>query len=123
MESLAAEFALLAQRRARQSHQIELLEQQLLAATGGFGKLQRRLSWLVQQMDALDPSLRPSLEVPPEAAAPPPPPPPPAPRVTRYAPSRVAPADLPLPAPQAGRQWAALQGGAAPRTQPGKWRG
>jgi uncharacterized coiled-coil protein SlyX len=77
IESLAAEFALLAQRRARQSHQVELLEQQLLAARRSFARLQRRLSWLVEQMDALDPSLRPGLEAPPEPI------PPPAPAVAR----------------------------------------
>jgi hypothetical protein len=128
VESLAAEFALLAQRRARQAHQIELLEQQLHAAVSGMTKLQRRLSWLVQQMDALDPSLRPALESAPASAPPLPAPPPPTARPTRYAPSRLAPAplspaELPLPAPQAGRKWAALQGAAGPRPQAGKWRG
>lgn len=122
IESLAAEFALLAQRRARQSHQIELLEQQLRAATSSFAKLQRRLSWLVEQIDALDPSLRPGLEAPPEPIQPPAPAPAVA-RTGRTAPSRVAAADLPLPAPQAGRQWAALQSRTGLRPQPGKWRG
>lgn len=120
IESLAAEFALLAQRRARQSHQVELLEQQLLAARRSFARLQRRLSWLVEQMDALDPSLRPGLEAPPEPVQPPAPA---VARTGRTAVSRVAAADLPLPAPQAGRQWAALQNRTAPRLQPGKWRG
>lgn len=133
LESLAAEFALLAQRRARQSHQIELLEQQLQAAMSGFTKLQRRLAWLVQQMDALDPDLRPVPEPEPLSAPPLPAPPPPAAaasagRPTRYtasrlAPALVAPADLPLPAPQPGRHWAALQGNAAARPPSGKWRG
>ena len=124
IESLAAEFALLAQRRARQSHQIELLEQQLQAATSSFAKLQRRLSWLLEQIDALDPSLRPGLEAPPEPIQPPAPAPAPAAsRTGRTAPSRVAAADLPLPAPQAGRQWAALQSRTGLRPQPGKWRG
>ena len=122
LESLAAEFALLAQRRARQSHQIELLEQKLQAATSSFAKVQRRLSWLMEQMDALDPSLRPGLEAPPEPIQPPAPGPAVA-RTGRTAPSRVAAADLPLPAPQAGRQWAALQSRTGLRPQPGKWRG
>lgn len=120
IESLAAEFALLAQRRARQSHQIELLEQQLKAATSSFAKLQHRLSWLVEQIDALDPSLRPGLEARPEPIQPPAPA---ASRTGRTAASRVAAADLPLPAPQAGRQWAALQNRTGTRLQPGKWRG
>lgn len=74
LESLAAEFALLTQRRARAIHQINLLDQQRAAAADGFHKLQTRIAWLMQRMDALNPELRE-----PEAAAeaePEPPPPP-----------------------------------------------
>jgi hypothetical protein len=77
LESLAAEFALLAQRRARSIHQIALLDQQRAAAYGGFVRLQHRIAWLLERMDAVNPELRAPLEAEPE---PPPPPPPPAPR-------------------------------------------
>jgi chromosome segregation ATPase len=79
LESLAAEFALLAQRRARVVHQLDLLDQQREAAATGFARLQSRLTWLMEQMDAIDPELRPTLE----AQRPPEPEPPPPPRLTR----------------------------------------
>ena len=88
LESLAAEFALLAQRRARVVHQLDLLDQQREAAANGFAKLQARLTWLVEQMDAIDPELRPPLEAPAPPAPPPPPPPPQ--RLNRYVPSRTS---------------------------------
>ncbi len=109
LESLAAEFALLAQRRARTVHQMDLLDQQRDAAARGFSKLQARLTWLVEQMDAIDPDLRPTLEAPEPAPAPIPPPPPQ--RQTRYAVARP-PRTEPSSAPD--RQ--------ATRIPAGKWR-
>jgi len=73
LESLAAEFAMLAQRRARLTHQIELLEQQRTAAAGTFCKLQSRMGWLAQRIAALDPVLYDNA---PEIVAPQPDPPP-----------------------------------------------
>ncbi len=97
LESLAAEFALLAQRRARTVHQLDLLDQQRAAAGRSFAKLQARLAWLVEQMDAIDPDLRPTLEMP--APVPEPVPPPPPQRTTRYAPARSSRAE-PAAAPE-----------------------
>jgi hypothetical protein len=81
MESLAAEFALLAQRRGRVVHQIDLLDQQREAAAAGLARMLARMAWLTQRMDALDPDLRAGFETgpmlpplplqpPPSAAAP-----------------------------------------------------
>lgn len=75
IESLAAEFALLAQRRARVVHQIDLLEQQIEAAAAGFAKLQSRMAWLAQRIHDLDPSLHPPEPEPDPEPEPPPPPP------------------------------------------------
>ncbi len=72
LESLAAEFALLTQRRARAIHQINLLDQQRSAAAAGFYKLQHRIAWLMQRMDMLNPELR-GPESTPEPEPPPPP--------------------------------------------------
>jgi hypothetical protein len=58
LESIAAEFALLAQRRSRAMQQIGILEHQRAAAAAGFAKLQRRIAWLLDQMDELTPELR-----------------------------------------------------------------
>jgi uncharacterized coiled-coil protein SlyX len=58
LESLSAEFALLAQRRARLSQRIDLLDQQRDAAALSIARLQARMGWLAQRMDAADPSLR-----------------------------------------------------------------
>jgi hypothetical protein len=77
LESLAGEFALLAQRRTRTLHQLELLDQQRGAAAGALLKMQGRLAWLLRQMDALDPGLRDPYAYAPEPEPPPPPPPPP----------------------------------------------
>ena len=72
IESLAGEFALLAQRRARVVHQIDLLEQQIEAAASNFAKLQSRMAWLTQRIHALDPTLHePEPEPEPEPAPPP----------------------------------------------------
>lgn len=75
LESLAAEFALLTQRRARSIHQIALLDQQRHAAYAGFVRLQQRIAWLLECMDQVNPELRAPVEAEPE-----PPPPPPVPK-------------------------------------------
>ena len=112
LESLAGEFALLAQRRARTLHQLELLDQQRAAAAANLDKVQSRLAWLVQHMDALDPALRdPAGHAEPE---PEPEPPPPPPRPFRPA---VGKSDL---KPGVARPW--TLGRAGPRAL-GKWRG
>jgi hypothetical protein len=104
IESLAAEFALLAQRRARVVHQMDLLDQQREAAAIGFNKLQVRMAWLAQKMHALDPDLH-ETDTPAEVAAPPPPPPPPP---VAHTPSRpVKPAALNGAARHAGGKLAA----------------
>ena len=53
LESLAAEFALLAQRRSRAVHQLEMLDQQRATAALAFAKLQKRINWLMERMSAL----------------------------------------------------------------------
>jgi hypothetical protein len=58
LESLAAEFALLAQRRSRAVHELQVLDQQRATAAAGFARLQRRMAWLVDRMDRLSPDLR-----------------------------------------------------------------
>ena len=90
LEGISAEFALLAQRRARLLRQIELLARQAEAAEGNLSRVARRMAWLSARMVA-DCG-------PPQAAAPeppPPPPPPPAPRAAR-------PAAAPAPARRRG---------------------
>lgn len=59
LESIAAEFALLAQRRARIARQVDLLRHQLTAAEAGLAAVSRRMGMLAQRMDAIDPALRP----------------------------------------------------------------
>lgn len=54
LESLAAEFALLAQRRARLEHQVGLLQQQHRAAANTLGRLQTRMIWLAHRMHIRD---------------------------------------------------------------------
>lgn len=66
LESVAAEFALLAQRRARLARQLDSLGRQLDAASASIDAVQNRMTMLAQRMDGIDPSLRP-------IAAPPPP--------------------------------------------------
>ncbi len=60
LESLAAEFALLAQRRARMTRQIDLLDRQMRSATRSLEGAQSRMKILSLEMARLDPSLRPS---------------------------------------------------------------
>jgi hypothetical protein len=58
LESLAAEFALLAQRRSRAIHQLALLDQQRAAALGNLHEVAARMAWLLDHIDGLDPELR-----------------------------------------------------------------
>lgn len=58
LESLAAEFALLTQRRSRAIHELELLDQQRANTAAVLLKLQKRISWIMDRMDALGPDLR-----------------------------------------------------------------
>jgi hypothetical protein len=77
LESLAAEFALLAQRRGRAIHQLALLDQQRSAALGNLLKVTARMAWLLDHIDGLDPELRgieAAVEPEPEPEPPPPPP-------------------------------------------------
>jgi hypothetical protein len=121
IESFAAEFALLAQRRARLVHQMDLLDQQREAAANSFGKLQARMSWLVQRMDALDPELREGFEPEPELA--PPPPPPPASRPIFAAAPKTTNKTSPLAKKLASRQsWMAGRSAQQSRPNGGKWR-
>lgn len=55
LESLAAEFALLAQRRSKAIHQMEILDHQRAAAAASFAKLQKRIAWLFACMEAYAP--------------------------------------------------------------------
>jgi hypothetical protein len=110
LESLAAEFALLAQRRSRAVHQLETLDQQRAAAAFTFAKLERRIAWLVRHMDELAPELRdPAVLAEPE-------PEPPAPRAKPL--TRAGKPSMPAHAVNAlaeiGRQWVAAQ--PAPRS-------
>jgi len=57
LESLAAEFALLAQRRSRAIHQMEILDHQRTAAAAAFAKMQKRIAWLLERMEAFTPEL------------------------------------------------------------------
>jgi hypothetical protein len=63
LESVAAEFALLAQRRARLARQLDLLRRQLDAATGSMNLVQARMGQLAQRMDQIDPGLRPAPDI------------------------------------------------------------
>jgi len=78
LESVAAEFALLAQRRARMTRQIDLLQRQINAAAAGLNGVMARMTVLAQRIDAIDPGLRGRLAMPepppPPRPAPPPPP-------------------------------------------------
>jgi uncharacterized coiled-coil protein SlyX len=84
LETIAAEFALLAQRRARIARQVDLLDRQLSAAEAGLHHVSDRMTRLATRMEAIDPELRTPLAEPP----PPPPPPPPLPSIARF---RLAP--------------------------------
>jgi len=126
LESLAAEFALLAQRRARVTHRVELLDQQRDAARASLDKLQARMAWLARHIDALDPGLRERAAM---AAADPAPPPPVPARPFKVAPM---PAAAPASPPAIGRQWLAARPAPNGRPRPparpgggpsgGKWR-
>jgi hypothetical protein len=63
LESVAAEFALLAQRRARLARQLDLLQRQLDAAAGSMSMVQARMGQLAQRMDQIDPGLRPAPDI------------------------------------------------------------
>jgi hypothetical protein len=60
LESVAAEFALLAQRRARLARQLDSLGRQLAAASSSLDAVQNRMSLLAHRMDGIDPTLRPA---------------------------------------------------------------
>lgn len=60
LESLAAEFALLVQRRSRAIHELDLLDRQRANAAAILLKLQSRISYIMAQMDAIGPDLRTS---------------------------------------------------------------
>jgi hypothetical protein len=96
MESIATEFALLAQRRTRLARQVDLLSHQLAAANANLKHVQSRMGTLALHMDEVDPQLRPG-------AAPPPPAPPQ--RQAAYAPAPAYPPPLPAyrAVPQRGR--------------------
>jgi len=64
LESVAAEFALLAQRRARMTRQIDLLQRQINAAAAGLNGVMARMTVLAQRIDAIDPGLRGRLAMP-----------------------------------------------------------
>jgi len=57
LESVAAEFALLAQRRARMARQVDLLARQLTAATGSLAGVRSRMAVLAARMALVDPDL------------------------------------------------------------------
>ena len=59
IESVAAEFALLAQRRARLARQLDLLGRQIATASASLDAVHGRMMLLAQRMDGIDPSLRP----------------------------------------------------------------
>lgn len=113
LESLAAEFALLAQQRARTVHRFELLDQQREAAGESLARVQARLTWLARRIHALDPGLR---EPEPQCVVVPPPPPPPQPLVRPPdGKARVKPAT--------GRPWMIVRPRPAAAIVAGKWRG
>ena len=70
LESVAAEFALLAQRRSRLARQLDLLGRQLAAASTSMDAVQGRMAQLAQRIDGIDPDLRPLNPAPPPAPAP-----------------------------------------------------
>ncbi|WP_419897207.1 hypothetical protein [Roseomonas sp. USHLN139] len=92
LESAAAEYAMLAQRRSRLARQIELLDRQRAAAGAGFAQLSRRMAQLAHR-----------LSLPAEAVAPPP--------LPAWAAAEAGPDSAPLPAP-------ATAPPAAPRRRP-----
>jgi hypothetical protein len=81
LEGAASEFALLAQRRARLTRQLDLLGRQRAAAEASLGQVLARMGVLRARIDGL-------VEAAPETPAPPAAPPPPAPAPATAAPSR-----------------------------------
>lgn len=76
LESAAAEYAMLAQRRARLLRQIDLLERQRHSADAGFQALEQRMATLSRQMMAPpappgQPLAQPGMPAPPPVAPPP----------------------------------------------------
>jgi hypothetical protein len=109
LESVAAEFALLAQRRARLSRQLDRIGREFDAARTSLDAVQHRMALLAQRMDGIDPSLRPDWPAPAALTAPPPYPPqaagfaPHTPRPQPQAPAAPPPAFL-RPRPPAQRR-------------------
>lgn len=96
LEGISAEFALLAQRRARLIRQLELLARQAEAAEGNLGRVARRMAFLSTRMVADCGH--------PEAAEPAPPPPlPPPTRAVLAAPARPGARASAAPAPSRRR--------------------
>jgi hypothetical protein len=91
LESVAAEFALLAQRRARLARQLDLLGRQLDAAHVSLHAVQSRMGLLAMRMDHIDPNLRAAAELPIEVPQPLP--------VQRVAPAPARPTYAQAPAP------------------------
>jgi len=97
IEGVAAEFALLAQRRARIARQVDLLDRQLQTAEVGLAQVTQRMGMLARRIDLLDPDLRapaPAGQAPSLAAPPPgwpsPYPPPAPPQAPAHAAPRLA---------------------------------
>jgi hypothetical protein len=110
LESLAAEFALLAQRRSRAIHQMKILEQQRAAAASGFAKLQKRIAWLIERIDHYGPALHEPAPVPETKPA-----------ARPVAPTRAMPA-LSVDALAAiGRQWVDAQPATADHPARPRW--
>jgi len=122
LESLAAEFALLAQRKARVAHQVDLLDQQRDAAAGSLAAIQGRMAWLTQRMAAVTPEPRAAVVVMP---SPPIASPVPKrvykPRLTDMT-TRLMPGSEPGGAPVADGRWLASRRMLQQRQVTGKWR-
>jgi hypothetical protein len=92
LETLAAEFALLAQRRARLKHKLDLLDRQHQAASHTYLLLEARMALLSRHMGVGHAAVPPA-SPPPAVAAPPAPvrpaaPPPPPPQAPTLPPAR-----------------------------------
>jgi len=123
LESLAAEFALLAQRRGRVTRQLELLERQRVAASATLRLVENRLGVLSRTIHA--PVAEP-MPLPQPMDLPPPPPRFLQGRATRYgaqaeAPTMPARAAPPAPPPAPALRPAADAPAASPRTTP-RWK-
>jgi hypothetical protein len=101
LEGISAEFALLAQRRARLIRQLELLARQAEAAEGNLGRVARRMAWLSARMVA-DCG-------PPQVPEPAPPPQPPPARTALATPAAARPAIRPAAAPATRRRGLVLE--------------